>query len=77
MGRPPSWSRKLTGRAPMRSPGRPGVNQRWVEHAFWMRIAAGDSSEDAAAKSGVSVPVGTRWFRASGGMARPTIGTML
>lgn len=69
MGRPPGWVTDLTGRAPMRSPGRPGVNQRQAEQAFWVRIAAGASSEDAALASGVSQPVGTRWFREAGGMA--------
>jgi IS30 family transposase len=53
----------------MRSPGRPGVNQREAERAFWGRIAAGASSEDAALASGVSQPVGTRWFREAGGIA--------
>lgn len=74
MGRPPGWITRLTGRAPMRSPGRPGVNQREVEQAFWVRIAAGDSSEEAAAVSGVSQPVGTRWFREGGGMAPIRLG---
>lgn len=69
MGRPPGWVRAQTGRAPMRSPGRPGVNQREAEQAFWARIATGASSEDAAVASGVSQPVGTRWFREAGGMA--------
>lgn len=68
MGRPPGWVKERTGRAPMRSPGRPGVNQREAEQAFWVRIAAGASSEDAAMASGVSQPVGTRWFREAGGM---------
>jgi len=53
----------------MRSPGRPGINQREIEQAFWVQIAAGATSEDAALASGVSQPVGTRWFRESGGMA--------
>jgi IS30 family transposase len=53
----------------MRSPGRPGVNQREAKQAFWARIAAGTSSEDAALASGVSQPVGTRWFREAGGIA--------
>lgn len=69
MGRPPGWVKERTGRAPMRSPGRPGVNQRKAEQGFWLRIAAGASSEDAASASGVSQPVGTRWFREAGGMA--------
>ncbi len=58
----------------MRSPGRPGVNQWEVERAFWARIAAGDSSEEAAAASCVSQPVGTRWFRESGGIAPLRLG---
>jgi transposase, IS30 family len=52
----------------MRSPGRPGVNQREVMQAFWRHIAEGLSSEDAASACGVSQPVGTRWFRDAGGM---------
>jgi hypothetical protein len=35
---------------------------------FWFAIAAGMSSEDAAVVVGVSMPVGTRWFREAGGM---------
>ena len=69
MGRPPGWITERTGRAPMRSPGRPGVNQREAEQAFWVRIAAGASSEEAALASGVSQPLGPRWFREAGGMA--------
>jgi len=53
----------------MRSPGRPGVNQRDAKQAFWARIAVGAASEDAALASGVSQPVGTRWYREAGGMA--------
>lgn len=52
----------------MRSPGRPGVNQREAEQAFWVRIAAGASSEEAALASGVSQPLGPRWFREAGGI---------
>lgn len=76
MGRPPGWVKELTGREPMRSPGRPGVNQREAEQAFWVRIAAGASSEDAAVSSGVSQPVGTRWFREAGGMAPISLGAL-
>ena len=68
MGRPKGWTEARTGRAPMRSPGRPQVNQRQTKQAFWERIAAGLSSEDAAQVCGVSQPVGTRWFREAGGM---------
>jgi IS30 family transposase len=52
----------------MRSPGRPGVNQRGVQREFWRRIAEGLQSEAAAIACGVSPPVGTRWFRDGGGM---------
>lgn len=68
MGRPRGWVTERTGRAPMYSPGRPGVNQREVKQAFWVRIAAGASSEQAALASGVSQPLGPRWFREAGGM---------
>jgi transcriptional regulator with XRE-family HTH domain len=52
----------------MHSPGRPQVNQRQTRQAFWKRIAAGLSSEDAALACGVSQPLGPRWFREAGGM---------
>jgi IS30 family transposase len=51
----------------MRSPGRPPV-RRDVERAFWVRIAEGLSSEQAAIACGTSGPVGSRWFREGGGM---------
>ncbi|MCF6509801.1 IS30 family transposase [Blastococcus sp. MG754426] len=57
----------LTGRPAMRSPGRPPV-LRDVERAFWVKIAAGLTSEDAAVACGVSASVGSRWFRERGGM---------
>jgi transposase len=41
---------------------------RHVEREFWRLIAQGKSTEDAAAAVGVSVPVGSRWFRHAGGM---------
>src|SRR3954468_2041213 len=68
MGRTAAWMSTKTGRAPMRSPGRPPP-RRDVERAFWARIADGLSSEDAAVAVGVSGPVGSRWFRQRGGMA--------
>ena len=55
----------------MRSPGRPPA-RRDVERAFWVKVAEGLSSEDAAIACGVSGPVGSRWFRQRGGM--PSIG---
>lgn len=67
MGRQPGWMVTQTGRAAMRSPGRPPI-RRDVERAFWVRIAEGLTSEDAAIVCGVSGPVGSRWFRERGGM---------
>lgn len=67
MGRRHGWMVTLTGRAAMRSPGRPPV-QRDVERRFWVKIAEGLSSEEAATACGVSGPVGGRWFRERGGM---------
>lgn len=54
-------------RPAMRSPGRP-IPARHVEREFWRLIARGKSTEDAAVGVGVSVPVGSRWFRHAGGM---------
>lgn len=62
-----------TGRPPMRSPGRPQLNQRLIRQAFWRCIAQGMQSEDAARACGVSQPVGTRWFRQAGGMPPMTL----
>ena len=55
-------------RGKMRSPGRPPVWQRDQVQRFWVGIAKGLSSEDAALLVGVSSPVGSRWFREAGGM---------
>jgi IS30 family transposase len=68
VGRPPGWVTQKTGRAPMPSPGRPGVSSREQRCRFWVLIAQGLSSEQAAASVGVSAPVGSRWFRHAGGM---------
>jgi transposase len=57
------------GRAKMRSPGRPPVLHRSERRPFWVAIAEGCSSEEAARRSGVSSAVGVRWFRECGGMA--------
>jgi len=51
----------------MRSLGRPPVC-RDVERAFWLKVAEGLTSENAAIACGVSGPVGSRWFRERGGM---------
>ena len=58
------WS----GRSKLHSPGRPDSARREELVRFWAAIATGRSSEDAARDAGVSPPVGSRWFRRSGGM---------
>jgi IS30 family transposase len=50
------------------SPGRPSVAWREDRVRFWLAIARGLTSEDAAAEIGVSPAVGTRWFRQAGGV---------
>ena len=67
MGRPAGWMTTRTGRPAMRSPGCPPI-RREVERAFWVKIAQGLTSEDAAEACSVSGPVGSRWFRERGGM---------
>lgn len=72
-------------RAPLRSPGRPGVAKREDRRQFWRAIAAGRTSEDAGRDAGVAPAVGSRWFREAGGMppshlaswARPRSGRYL
>ena len=68
MGRPSDWVREVTGRAPMRSPGAPGI-QRSVERLFWDKIAEGRLPTEAGVAVGVSPVMGTRWFRDAGGMS--------
>jgi hypothetical protein len=68
MGRARGWASEQTGRPMMPSPGRPGVNQLETKQAFWKCIADGMESEAAAIRSGVSQPLGPRWFREAGGM---------
>ena len=58
-----------SGRAPLPSPGRPPVAGRAELQRFWLGIAQGITSEDAALAAGISQPVGTRLFRQAGGMA--------
>lgn len=57
-----------TTRRKLSSLGRPPVWQRENLCRFGREIAAGLSSDEAAVEAGVSAPVGTRWFRNSGGM---------
>jgi IS30 family transposase len=61
------------GRPAMRSPGRPPVGRLEHRQRFWVAIACGLSSEDAAAEAGVSAAVGVRWFREGGGMPSVTL----
>jgi transposase, IS30 family len=50
------------------SPGRPTVAWRQDRVQFWVAIARGAKTEDAAVDAGVSSPVGFRWFRHAGGV---------
>ncbi len=54
-------------RPAMRFSGRPQPS-RAVRRQFWRVIATGVSTAEAALHVGVSVPVGSRWFRDAGGM---------
>ena len=74
MARAKGWMQDQTGRAAIRSPGRPEVNQRLTKQAFWQQIAAGLQSDDAARVCGVSQPLGPRWFREAGGIAPTNLG---
>ena len=61
------WRADRALRPAMRSPGRPEPS-RAVQRQFWRLIATGITSADAALRVGVSVPVGSRWYRHAGGM---------
>ena len=71
MGRPKEWASEMTGRPVMRSPGRPSVASRADRAVFWLAIADGMTTVEAAELTGVSEAVGVRWFRDGGGM--PTV----
>jgi hypothetical protein len=58
----------LAGRVPLPSPSRPPVAGREERGRFWAEIAAGLSSEDAAAAANVPQAIGARWFRSADGM---------
>ena len=75
MGRPAGWMKELTGRSPMKSPGAPS-HRREIERAFWVEIARGLSSENAATAVSVSPVVVARWFRHRGGMSPFTFAPM-
>src|SRR3954471_21406042 len=68
MGKPKRRRSDRALRAPMCSPGRPGVARREDRQRFWDAIAAGVSSDRAGELAGVSGVVGVRWFREGGGM---------
>lgn len=55
-------------RGHMWSPGRSSTARREDRVRFWQAIARGLSTEEAALEAGVSIPVGSRWFRQAGGM---------
>lgn len=57
-----------SGRAKLRSPGRPPVARREERQRFWAAIARGCYAETAAVEVGVAPAVGVRWFRVTGGM---------
>ncbi len=80
MGRTAGWRQKLTGRGAMHSPGAP-LHRNEIERRFWMAVATGVTSEEAAETIGVSAAVGMRWFRHRGGrpllMANPVSGRYL
>ena len=59
-------------RPKMRSPGRWGFSRR-VEREFWLRIAEGFRTVEAAEAVGVSEVIGGRWFREGGGMPPITL----
>ncbi|NUP38188.1 MAG: IS30 family transposase [Streptomyces sp.] len=66
VGRKQQAVRLYRGQIP--SPGRPTVAWRQDRVRFWQAIDRGVSSEDAAVGIGVSLAVGTRWFRQAGGV---------
>ena len=80
MGRPAGWMKELTGRAPMKSPGKPS-QRRDVERLFWREIAKGLSSEDAAAGgrrlAGGWQPMVSRAWRDGHAAERPLSGRYL
>ena len=57
----------------MHSPGRPPGWRREHQQWFWAAIADGLSTEDSAARAGLSPAVGARWFRQAGGMRTVTL----
>ena len=62
------------GRDKLRSPGRPSAARPEERRQFWVAIAAGRTTGDAAIASGVSPTVGATWFREAGGMPPSHLG---
>ncbi len=58
----------------LRPATRPKGFRREQRQQFWRLIAQGVTSEEAAPMCGVSSPVGTKWFRDSGGMPSVDMG---
>ena len=58
MGKPKRRASDRAGRPAMRSPGRPPVGRLEHRQRFWLAIARGLSSEDAAVEAG---GVGAGW----------------
>src|SRR5580704_8415688 len=73
MGRPKGWATQVTGRAVMRSPGRPSAGRREDRVVFWLAVGDGMTTVQAARLAGVSDAVGVRWFREGGGMSTVTL----
>jgi hypothetical protein len=73
MGRAKGWASMVTGRAAMRSPGRPTAGRREDRVVFWLGVADGMTTVEAARLAGVSEAVGVRWFREGGGMPTVTL----
>lgn len=73
MSRPKGWASDQTGRAAVRSPGRPPAGRREHRVRFWEAIARGLTSDGAGVEAGVSGVVGVRWFREGGGMPSVTL----
>jgi IS30 family transposase len=73
MGRAKGWGSTVTGRAAMRSPGRPSAGRREDRVVFWLAVADGMTTVEAARLAGVSEAVGVRWFREGGGMSTVTL----
>ena len=62
-----------SGRAKLSSPGHPTARRAERRH-FWVGIAEGLQSEEAAIAARISSPVGVRWFREAGGMPPSHLG---